>query len=120
MLKPLVKLVLAALIANAGWRLGSAYMRFYRFTDAVTQTAQFGTERSRADLPQRIRELASQYDVPLTVGDVTVQRDNRNHTIIDGSYTERVDLAPGYQYPWPFTLHVDVLNLGALQPATPR
>jgi hypothetical protein len=120
MLKLLVKLVLAALIANAGWRLGSAYMRFYRFTDAVTQTAQFGTERSRADLPQRIVELASQYDVPLSVGDFTVQRDSRNHTLIDGSYTEPVDLAPGYQYPWPFTLHVDVLNVGALQPATAR
>src|SRR5882724_9350157 len=115
MLKLLVKLILAALIANAVWRVGSAYLQFYRFTDAVTQTAQFGTERSRADLPQRIIDLASEYDVPLSVGDFSVQRDNRNHTIIDGSYKRPVDLAPGYQYQWPFTLHVDVLNLGSLR-----
>jgi hypothetical protein len=116
MLKALVKLALAALIANAVWRLGSAYLQFYRFTDAVTQTAQFGHERSDVDLPQRILELASDYDVPLAIGDFTVQRDNRSHTIVDGSYTEPVDLAPGYRYPWPFTIHVDVLNVGSLKP----
>jgi outer membrane receptor for ferric coprogen and ferric-rhodotorulic acid len=114
-LKLLVKLALAALIANAGWRIGSAYMQFYRFSDAVTQTAQFSTDRSRTDLPQRIVELASQYDVPLAVTDFTVRRDDRSHTLIDGSYTKPVDLAPGYQYLWPFTLHVDVLNLGTFQ-----
>jgi hypothetical protein len=114
MLKLLVKLALAALIANAVWRVGSAYMRFYRFTDAVTQTAQFGLERSAADLPQRIVELASEYDVPLSVGDFTVQRDSRKHTLIEGSYVQPVDLAPGYQYQWPFRIHVDVLNVGAL------
>jgi hypothetical protein len=117
MLKLLVKVALAALIANAGWRLGSAYMQFYRFTDAVTQTAQFGNERSRADLPQRIVELASQYDVPLTVDDFTVKRDGRNHTLIDGSYKEPLDLAPGYRYLWPFTVHVDVLNVDAFRSA---
>jgi outer membrane receptor for ferric coprogen and ferric-rhodotorulic acid len=119
MLKLLVKLAVAALIANAVWRVGTAYMQYYRFTDAVTQTAQFGTEKSRTDQPQRIVELASQYDVPLAENDFTVQRDERNHTLIDGSYTKPLDLMPGYQYQWPFTLHVDVLNVGALHPASP-
>jgi hypothetical protein len=120
MLKLFVKLALAALIANAVWRLGSAYLQYYRFADAVTQTAQFGIERSRADLPRRIVELASQYDVPLSFDDFTVAHDDRNHTLIDGSYTQPVDLAPGYRYPWPFSLHVDVLNVGALEPASGR
>jgi hypothetical protein len=118
MLKLLVKLALAALIANAVWRLGSAYLQFYRFQDAVLQTAQFGVDRSPADLPQRILDLASQYDVPLSQHDLTVQRDDRQHTIIDGSYTQPLDFAPGYRYPWPFTLHVDVLNVGALAPGS--
>jgi hypothetical protein len=117
MLKLLVKLAVAAFIANAVWRIGSVYMQFYRFTDAVTQTAQFGTERVPSDLPQRIAELASQYDVPLSATDITVQRDDRNHTLIDGLYTRPVYLAPGYEYLWPFTLHVDVLNVGALRTA---
>ncbi|MEP7305351.1 MAG: hypothetical protein ABJA98_07550 [Acidobacteriota bacterium] len=116
MLKAIVKLAFAALIANAVWRLGTAYMQFYRFTDAVTQTAQFGPARSRADLPRRIIELASEYDVPLSVDDLMVQYDNRSHTVVDGSYVLPIDLAPGYRYPWPFTIHVDVLNLGSLKP----
>jgi len=116
MLKQIVKLALAALIANAAWRLGTAYMQFYRFTDAVTQTAQFATERSREDLPRRIIELASEYDVPLSADDLKVQRDGRSHTLVDGSYVLPIDLAPGYRYPWPFTIHVDVLNMGSLKP----
>jgi len=52
MLKLLIKLALAALVANAAYRLGTAYLSYYRFTDAVAQTAQFvglgalGLERS--------------------------------------------------------------------------
>jgi hypothetical protein len=116
MLKPILKLALAALIANAAWRLGTAYMQFYRFTDAVTQTAQFSAERSRADLPRRIMELASEYDVPLSPEDLKVQRDDHGHTLVDGSYVLPIDLAPGYRYPWPFTIHVDVLSVGSLKP----
>jgi hypothetical protein len=115
MVKLLVKLAIAALIANAAWRVGSAYLRFYRFTDAVTQAVQFTPERAGAELPERIVQLASQYDVPLSANDFTVERDARSHTIVDGSFTQPVDLAPGFKYDWPFRLHVDVLSLGALQ-----
>jgi hypothetical protein len=115
MVKLIVKLALAALIANAGWRIGVGYLSFYRFTDAVTQAVQFMPERARLDLPRRIVQLASQYDVPLSENDFSVERDARNHTIIDGSYKQPIDLAPGYKYDWLFKLHVDVLSFGALQ-----
>ena len=36
MIKTVLKLLLAALIANAAWRVGSAYIAFYKFQDAVT------------------------------------------------------------------------------------
>ena len=115
MIKFLVKLALAALIANATWRLGSAYIQFYKFKDAVTEVAQFGRDKSGADLQRRVLELASQYDVPLTDEALTVRRDDRSHTVIDGAYDQPVDLLPGYRYPWPFTVHVDVLTLGSLK-----
>src|SRR6185295_11653123 len=111
MLKLLVKLALTALVANAAWRVGSAYLQFYRFTDAVSQTAQFGGRRSRTELQQKVAEIAVQYDIPLPAEGFTVVRDGRNHTLIDGSYIQPVDLAPGYKYPWPFDLHVDILSL---------
>lgn len=111
MLKFIVKLALAALVAHAAWRLGTAYLQFYRFTDAVTQAAQFGSEKSRAEIASRVMELASEYDVPLAEGAVTVRRDDRNHTYVDGSYVRPVSLAPGYSYAWPFTIKVDVFTV---------
>ena len=99
MLKLLVKLALTALVANAAWRVGSAYLQFYRFTDAVSQTAQFGGRRSRAELQQKVVEIAVQYDIPLPADGFTVVRDGRNHTIIEGSYIEPVDLAPATNIP---------------------
>ena len=110
MLKLLIKLALAALVANAAYRLGTAYLSYYRFTDAVAQTAQFGSDRSRAQLHRRVIELASQYDVPLAEDGFTIRRDE-NHTIVDGGYTQPVDLLPGYRHPWPFTVHIDVFTV---------
>jgi len=109
MVKFLVKLAIAGLIANATWRLGSAYLQFYKFKDAVAETATFGQRSTEAQIQQRVLELASQYDVPLA--DVTVKRNDRNHVIIDGSYVQGIEFVPGYRYQWPFEMHVDVLTL---------
>jgi hypothetical protein len=116
MLKLLVKLALAALVANAAFRLGTAYLSYYRFTDAVTQTAQFGTDRSEAEIRRRVLELASEYDVPLAEDAFTIRRTDENHTIVDGAYTQPVDLLPGYQYRWPFTVHIDVFTFKREKP----
>ncbi|MEO8259627.1 MAG: hypothetical protein ABI868_19935 [Acidobacteriota bacterium] len=110
-MKLLIKLALAALVANAAFRLGTAYLSYYRFTDAVAQTAQFGADRSRAELHRRILELSAEYDVPLDGDGFTIRRTEQSHTIVDGGYTQKVDLLPGYQYPWPFTMHVDVFTV---------
>jgi hypothetical protein len=116
MVKLLIKLVIVGLIANAAWRLGSAYVTFYRFQDAVAEIAQFGAQRSGADLHQRVGDLASQYGLPLADDAFTVRRDERNHTYVDGSYVAPVEFLPGYRYPWTFTWHVDVLTLSASPP----
>lgn len=115
MVKILVKLALAALLANAAYRLGSAYLQFYKFKDAVTEVAQFGGQLPVPDLQRRVMDLASSYDVPLAPDAVTVQRDERSHTLIDGAYEQPIDLLPGYRRRWPFEMHVDVLTLGSLK-----
>jgi hypothetical protein len=120
MVKLIIKLALAALLTNAIWRVGSAYVTFYRFKDAVTQTAQFGSERSIAEIQQRVMALASRHDIPLDEDEVSVRRDEGNHTYIDGSYTQPLDLLPGYRYPWQFALHVDVFTIGAPSAAPAR
>ena len=115
MLRLLVKLALAALIANALWRAGSAYLTFYRFKDAVTEAAQYSKVKSPDELRQRILVLASDYGVPLPEGAVTVRRED-NHTLIDASYTQPVELFPGFRYQWPFSFTIDSLAIIPIKP----
>jgi hypothetical protein len=117
MIRLLVKLAVAGLIANAAWRAGSAYLSFYRFKDAVAQTAQYGKGRSDDQLRQRILELASNYDVPLAEDAVTVRHQD-DHTLVDGSFTKLVDVVPGYRYPWLFTFSIDAFTSTPLKTDT--
>ena len=57
--------------------------------------------------------MAAQFEVPVTASDVTVTQ-RGNHTLVDVSYVRPVDLAPGFRYPWPFSIHVDIVTLSAL------
>jgi hypothetical protein len=116
MLKLILKLAVAALIANAAWRLGLAYLQFYRFQDALTQTAQFAGDRPVADIKSRMLALATQYEVPLAEDALLVRKNELNHTIIDGAYETPVDLFPGYTRQWPFSLHVDVFSVPGAVP----
>ena len=110
MIKLILKLAVAALIANAAWRLGTAYLSFYKFKDAVQEATQFGADKGDAMLQSRILELAGDYDVPLTPDGFTIQHRD-NHTIVDGSYVRTVDLFPGYKYQCPFSWHTDTFSI---------
>jgi hypothetical protein len=112
MIKLLVKLAIAGLIANAAWRLGSAYASFYRFKDSVSETALYAKGKTDQELRQRVLELASTYDAPINDETLEVRRDT-DHILINASYTKPVDLLPGFQYQWPFTLAVDAVVLNA-------
>ena len=109
-MKLLLKLAVAALIANAAWQAGSAYADFYKFKDAVQQTTQFGPGRSDSELRDRILELAAQYDLPLAEEDFELQR-VENHTIVQGGYSKPLQLLPGFEKPWPFTFYIDTFVL---------
>ena len=115
MIKLIIKLAIAALIANAAWRLGSTYLAFYKFQDAVKESVLFGADKTVDQLRARTMELASQYDLPLTDENFTIKRGNE-HTIVDGSYAQPVQLVPGYTRPWPFSFHIDVLSIDLRKP----
>ena len=108
-MKLIIKLALAALLANAAWQIGSAYAGFYRFKDSVQQTVQFGRGRSEAELRRRIVDLASQFEVPMGEDDFTLRRDEYR-TSVTGSFKQRIQLLPGYVYPWTFTLNVEAMT----------
>ena len=106
MLKTIIKLAIVALLANAIWRIGSAYMSFYRFKDSVDELALHSKGKTIEELKDRVLELAASYDEPIEADAVSVHRDDP-HLIVEGSYKKRVLLAPGFEYAWPFTLKVD-------------
>ena len=115
MIRFLLKLAVAALIVNATWRLGSAYATFYRFKDAVTEASRFSGAKSEEELRRRVLELASQFEVPVDEQDFSIRREG-NHTNIDGTYTQSIELAPAYPYPWSFDWSVDTFTLSAEPP----
>jgi len=114
-IKLVIKLAIVGLLANATWRVGSAYATHYRFADAVQATTQFRGQKTDEQIRDRIVDLASQYDIPLAEDSFTVKREPNNHTIVDGAYAKPIDLAPGFTYPWRFKFHVDTFAFAPLK-----
>ena len=108
MIKAIIKLVIVALLANAIWRIGSAYISHYRFKDAVNEMALHSKGKTLEEMKDKVLELAAAYDEPINSDAVSVRRDDP-HTIIEGSYKKPVLLAPGFEYAWPFTINVDAM-----------
>lgn len=105
MIKAIIKLVIVVLVANAIWRVGSAYVSYYRFRDAVTEIAMNSKGKTDDQLREKIADAARQYDEPIVADDLAIRRDD-DHTYVDGSYKKPVPVFPGYEYQWPFSLNV--------------
>ena len=105
MIRLFLKLVIAAFIANAAWRIGTEYITHYKFRDAVREAAMY-RNRNDDDLRQRVLALASEFDLPLTDDQVTI-RDEERHTVVEGWYVKPIELLPGYLYPWRFVWAID-------------
>jgi hypothetical protein len=109
-MKFLIKLVLAALVIHAAYRVGSAYWDHYQFQDAVQQVAQFGEKEPVPQIKARVLELAADNNVPILDENLVVTRQQRRIKV-EGHYTRDLLLAPGYTKPWSFTVDVLVLTL---------
>lgn len=106
MMKAILKLAIVAVIANAVWHAFVPYSAHFKFKDAVEATSQYGFEKPDDELRAKIMELASEHDVPLTPDGFTLKREEK-HTIIDGSYTQPIELFPGFAYHYTFRWHTD-------------
>ena len=114
MIRTLLKLAVVALLANAAWHLFGAYSPNYKLQDGIQYAALNRGPMTDEALRDKILEIAAQFEVPVTAADVSVTRSGP-HTLVDLSYVRPVDLAPGFRYPWPFSIHVDVLSLAGLK-----
>ena len=106
MIKFAIRVAIVALLANGTWRVGTAYVQHYRFTDAVTQTTQFRGSKTDEEVRGRIFELAATYDISLVDDSLGITQ-RENHTIVDGAYKRPIELFPGFTYAWPFTVRID-------------
>lgn len=105
-MKALIKLAVVALLANAAYRVGSEYLTFYRFRDAVQEAAIYGA-RDEAGLRTKVLDLAGQYGVPIEADGFTIERrDAAVH--VEGSYDVTVEVVPQYARPWHFAWALDV------------
>jgi hypothetical protein len=105
-MRTIFRLAVAALVANVTWHAWLVSSAYYRFRDAVQTASQTFAAKPDDEVKGRVLDLAAQYDVPLKEDDFTLRRGERQ-VFIDGTYVQRVDVAPGLSFPWTFVLHID-------------
>ena len=115
MIRVIVRLLVAALILNATWRLGSAYASFYKFRDEVTEATKFIGNKGDEALQAQVLELASQHDIPLAEDGFTINH-KADHTFVDGAYRQSIELVPTVAYEHSFEFHIDAYVVGSLRP----
>jgi hypothetical protein len=104
-MKTLIKLAIAIAIANALFQVGTAYLSYFQFKDAVDELATH-TTGTDAQMRDRIVELAVKYDEPVDPEAISIRREE-HHTLIETTFIKDVQLFPGYVRKWPFELKVD-------------
>lgn len=108
MIKLTIKLAIVALIANAAYHIGSEYITYIKFRDAVRDAAMFKA-KTDADLLGRILDVAGEYELPVDAENITIERQQRQ-VLVDGWYDKPVEVLPNYLYPWHFGFTVEVLS----------
>ena len=112
MIKLLFKLAIVALLANAAFHIGSEYLTYVKFRDAIRDAAMFKAKND-TELMARIVELANQYEVPLQEENVTIDREERKVNV-EGWYDKPIEIVPNYEYPWHFGLSLEVFTPTAM------
>lgn len=118
MLKLFFKLAVAALLANAAYRVGSEYLTYIRFRDAVRDAAMFKA-KTDDELARQIMELASEYDLPLAESAIDIRRSERQVSV-EGNYEKPIEIVPTFFYPWRFSWSLDATVSFVVPPFTPR
>jgi hypothetical protein len=109
-IKLLVKLIIVALVANAAFHIGTEYLTYVRFREAIRDAAIFKAKND-AELMTRILALAEQYEIPLDEDNITIRREERRVNV-EGWYDKPIEILPNYEFPWHFGVSVEVVVSG--------
>ena len=123
MVKTLLKIAIALLVAHGAARVGYSFWNYYRYEDALLQIAQFADRSTERQVCDQAMSTAGEYGVPITAANLTVRKGNNppyncedgptpgqsrapglrsGQLSIEGTYRDRLQLLPGYFYPWEF------------------
>ena len=105
MIRFAVRFAVAAVLANAGYRIGSEWLGHNRFRDAV-RDAIAAAAVTDDELRRRVMTLAVRHDVPLAETALTIRRQTGGQVLVRGSYTKPITVLPMYDYHWRFELSV--------------
>ena len=103
MIRRLIGLVIVAAIVYAGYNVGTTWVRYRKFQDAVRDTALFGNDKTDDQVRAKVMDQASQNQIPLSPDDVTIER-RAGEVVIQAHYVETVKILPGYTRPFDFTV----------------
>ena len=117
-MKTILKLLLVAAVLNACVRGASAAWTYYQFKDTTEQTLLFGGDAAVDTLKEQIMRRAAELEVPIDPQQLEVTRDGPR-TAARASYTQPVEIFPGFQYPFTFEFNV-ALALGTKSPTELR
>jgi hypothetical protein len=94
MIRRLIALVFVAAIVYAGYHVGTVWVHYRTFQDAVRDTALFGNGKTDDDLKAKIMDEASRNQIPLSSDDVTITR-RGGQVVIEARYVQTVTILPG-------------------------
>jgi hypothetical protein len=114
MVRTIVKIVFALLVAHALYHFLPVYISYHLFRDDVKQAALFGAGATQQELVEQVMLHAQAREVPLERANVWVRKE-KNQTFIDTAYEQPVRVLPWYTYTW----HVEV-SADAVQMTAPR
>jgi hypothetical protein len=101
MIKKLISLAIFLGLAYATVNIGTVYIRYQQFKDAVRETALFAGNKTDDQLKARVMDLAQRDSVPLDPEYVHIER-VADRVTITASYVELIKLLPGYERQWQF------------------
>ncbi len=105
MVRTIVRLVVLALIVNAGMRVGPVFWTHFRFRDAVEDLALFSQKRTDREVSERIMDIAARMEVPMDRRQLKVHR-AAGITYVDATYVAQLEYFPSRYYPWEFTVDI--------------
>lgn len=106
MIRTLIKLLLLAVVVNAGIKTVPAFWTYYKFRDAVEETAKYSSRRTKEEVASRVLQIAARMDVPLDPSQLRVTK-HQARTRIVARYNTVLEPFPTKTYPWDFQIDVE-------------